>query len=196
MKISNTYWLALLWLLAVALSSSIIFTGCSVTRSKQTSKSSKQSSQTSTSDSTGTKKTETSSTSSKDSSGTKETVDSSGYEIVFESNDSIKPTGPVTITTTDSSVSIDPGGRKITGIKTSQKKAAKQTEQRSDANASHTSTYDSTSQKKTNHLEAKSTEVVKQVEKEIDWWPPWWVWLILAGLIAGSIYFKRKYNNA
>jgi hypothetical protein len=129
----------------------------------------------------------------KDSSKTKKTSEKSGVKIDFDKKDTTKATGPIVITKKGDSIIVDPGGRKVVGVKTNKKSETKDGIKASFDNTVTSSTNDSTGSTsgKTTAVHTESKITQKEIKtKRVPWlslFP-----LLLIVLVVVAYKYRKK----
>lgn len=126
----------------------------------------------------------------KDSSSKKETIDDDEYGIYFDTDDTIKATGIITIKNDSNKLSIDPGGRKIKYIKSKSLTTKKDSTGTSSSYSSVKKGIDISSNKSFAKTDVKLHEEVisKKGKSAIGYvLSLWWLWLLII------LYFLYRY---
>lgn len=179
--------------------SAILLVSCATTRSTKTdiAKAELQQKTTEKKDSVGVVKSDSTSTATKDSTGVtkKQESDSSGVALEFGEEDSASVTGPVKVIISGDTLLVDPGGRKLKGVKYNTQKTKSQSDSSRviSNNSSQSSKRDSTviNSKKETQTAAVTFSKKKVTERETSYWPPWWLWFIAIAVLILYIRYQR-----
>lgn len=176
-----------------------LLVSCATTRSTNTDvfKGQTQQKTTEKKDSVGVTESDSTTSESKDSTGVSEKSesDSSDVALEFGDEDSGSVSGPVKVVVSGDTLLIDPGGRKLTGVKYKSHKTKSQSDSSRvlSNRTTKSSNRDSSALKSTKetHIDAVTFSKKKVTERETSYWPPWWLWLIAITVFIFYIRYRR-----
>ena len=147
-------------------------------------------------DSVGVAQSDSTASTTKDSTGVskKSESDSSGVALEFGDEDSAAVSGPVKVIISGDTLLIDPGGRKLTGVKYNTHKSKSQSDSSKvvSNNTTQLNKLDSSAVKSKAETQTAAVTFSKKkvTERETSYWPPWWVWVI--AVIVLIVYFRYQ----